>query len=270
MSASPIRIKSDLSCVIGPLKEWNRLCACPDNSVISSLNEKVKVIKISGGSKTSKRAELQIGHIDPDCRTRSIERFAYHPRVEAFRVHGYKDHDNHSFPEMVDFVLQKLGEINRLEDPISLDCFRISLRLHGRLIHPIEDSKISGTFELSFVCTDQGNFVIHRLFRPSSFNYKTLHVSDRQSVRLEYWQMKILKMMGKVSDLDLRCFIFSGVLNFRWFKRDDIPSVEFFLTDCNSLYLVGTDIQITHVIHLLELDGITLQESAVTFFDSSL
>lgn len=243
-----------ISTILGPLKKWNAAFKCDDESIVTA------VIKISPGT-GSKRAEVMVSELPKDWETRKVDRLRDHGRVLAFRAAiRYEEFDNHSFPDMVDFVLQRFGQ-RTLADA---EDHRITLSLPGRLVHPDTEMSVSGVFEVTFVEEDGRKLIIHRLLRPPKFNWKTVHAEDRQALQLERWQTNAVRALNRRQSLKLLSYnVVAGEARlFGWFRGKDEVDVDFFLLrDIKLVFLLGDRDKIDAVLQLLAADDIILKET---------
>ncbi len=181
--------------VLGSIKirDWNKAYPTNDKSVITAINSKVGIIKIKNPG-NNKQIEMQITTLPEDWQTRNLISLVYHPRIsqwsadtiELLEAKYDKDRiSNHTFPHMVDFIIQHFGESQTFFHPDHPDNPSPQLIIAGRIIHTDTKESVSGQFEYTFFEIDTRKILYHRFFRPHKFyrphkfHYNKLHISRR-------------------------------------------------------------------------------------------
>ncbi len=170
------------------ISAWNKAYKTGDKSIISSINGLIGTIAIND-EKNKKKIIMQIGKLPEDWKEAIPEKLNYHPRIDQWSQGSIELLDvnvnydkmekdsinNHCFPEMVDYIIQKFGTRGIYTDKNGLD--KPQLTMVGRIEHKdASGSVVSGKFEYTFFEDADGvKTLYHRFFRPHKFNYKTLY-----------------------------------------------------------------------------------------------
>lgn len=170
---------------------WNKTYATEDGSVVTAINALIGTVTIHD-SQHNKKIVLHIGALPAGWKECLPEKITYHARIkqwsevpieeleEEFDEHSIR---NHTFPEMVDYIIQKFGK-RGLYSKSGLEKGDPQLTLAGRIIHIDTDESISGEFQYTFFETANGRKVLfHRFFKPPRLHIYLLQPKTRQYQR---------------------------------------------------------------------------------------